>query len=358
MGRKKRIKDARRAELERLAAEGQRLAQQRQTRRRFLLFGATLLAFVAVLGATFLARGGSESRSTSPGSSANAKLALAGQPVPILGRRHVPFGTKVAYNSSPPSSGPHWPKPADWGVYRSPLPDERAVHNLEHGGIWISYKGVDGETRQQLEALADKYPSAVVLSPRPRNDSKIALASWGRIEKLSSFDESRIVAFISANINKSPEPLASIEESAIAVGGVFPDFRFTEASGQVLTRASLRGKPSIVWFTTTYCVPCQIGARVVSRLDDELGGKAFSVLVVFVDPGETVSDLTSWRAQFGNPDWLVALDTDLALAEAVELRFLDSKFLLDKNGRIENIDFNIADERYLGLIRQAVEEAS
>ncbi len=33
-------------------------------------------------------------------------------------------------------------------------------------------------------------------------------ASWGRLEKLNSFDETKIVDFINANKNKSPEPLA------------------------------------------------------------------------------------------------------------------------------------------------------
>lgn len=46
----------------------------------------------------------------------------------------------------------------------------------------------------------------------------------------------------------------------------------------------------------------------MSRLDDELGGNAFNVPVVFVDPRETEEDLISWRSRFANPDWIVAFD--------------------------------------------------
>jgi len=99
----------------------------------------------------------------------------------------------------------------------------------------------------------------------------------------------------------------------------------TEADGRTLTNDSLKGKPSIVWFSTSYCVR----AALISRLDDELGGEAFDVLVVFVDPNEPMSALTSWRGEFANEDWTVALDDGNELSEKVGLRFLDSKFLLD-----------------------------
>lgn len=78
-------------------------------------------------------------------------------------------------------------------------------------------------------------------------------------------------------------------------------------------------------------------------------------MVVFVDPRETDADLINWRKQFASEDWMVAFDNELTnLAKRINLKFLDSKFLLDKNGVIQNVDFKIADENYLNIIRQAV----
>jgi cytochrome oxidase Cu insertion factor (SCO1/SenC/PrrC family) len=156
----------------------------------------------------------------------------------------------------------------------------------------------------------------------------------------------------SADVAGSPEPSARIGTTAVDVGAPFPAFSLTDADGQKVTNAALVGKPSIVWFTTSYCVPCQVGARVVAGLDDELGGDAFNVLVLFVDPAEPPSALLDWRSRFGRDDWIVALDT--AVATQVGLRFLDTKFLLDGNGIIQDIDLQIADQRYVELVRELV----
>jgi len=127
----------------------------------------------------------------------------------IQGRQHIAIGAAhPSYNSNPPTSGWHYAGPASWGMYQTELPDEQIIHNLEHGGIWISYKDLDTDTTAKLEDLARRFPNSVIITPRVSNDSKIALASWGRLEKLEIFDEAEILAFIKTNKNKSPEPIA------------------------------------------------------------------------------------------------------------------------------------------------------
>lgn len=132
-----------------------------------------------------------------------------GEEFPELSRSHIEVGAgHEPYNSNPPTSGPHWATPADWGVYPGAMVDEQLVHNLEHGGIWISYKSIDADTLAKLEAIAKANPGSVIMSSRDVNDSPIALASWTRLLKLDSYDETKILDFIRANKNKSPEPLA------------------------------------------------------------------------------------------------------------------------------------------------------
>lgn len=119
---------------------------------------------------------------------------------------HVQHGEQhPPYNSNPPTSGPHFAQPANWGSYREGLADETLVHNLEHGGIWISYRDNDEAMIQQLEDIARRYSSHVILTYRPTNDSPIAVAAWGRLLKLDTVDSGQIYNFIARYRFKGPE---------------------------------------------------------------------------------------------------------------------------------------------------------
>ena len=134
--------------------------------------------------------------------------ARPGQAVPIQGRDHIPDNAPIpAYNSNPPTSGPH-SLPVEGGFYSTEIKDINAVHNLEHGFIWITYKNVDDQTLANLARIGQRFPGIVIVSAREANDTPIALASWGRLEKMEAFDEALIIDFIWQNRNQSPEPLA------------------------------------------------------------------------------------------------------------------------------------------------------
>lgn len=130
-----------------------------------------------------------------------------GEAIPDQGALHIAIGQEhEPYNSNPPTSGPHYAAPAKWGIYDTPLPDEQLIHNLEHGGIWISYRDAgDAELIAKLKDIAEDYTIKVIMAPRPENDSPMALAAWTRLLKLDTFDEKQIKAFIKAFINKGPE---------------------------------------------------------------------------------------------------------------------------------------------------------
>lgn len=125
------------------------------------------------------------------------------QEYPSLGNAHVPNPSTphVPYNSDPPTSGPHTPYLAKWGIHDRPVPKEEQVHNLEDGGVIIQYKCPDGcpELVEQLEAIARRY-DRLILAPYPGMDRRIALTAWQHLDQFDQFDEQRIVRFIDAHI--------------------------------------------------------------------------------------------------------------------------------------------------------------
>lgn len=125
----------------------------------------------------------------------------------IVSRTHIAQGTTGSgYNSNPPTSGPHWNGPAKNGVYESPLADEQAIHNLEHGYVWISYKSdVGDDVKNKLKDIVKEDEWKVILTPRDANDSKIALAAWGRVLKMDEPDYDKVKDFIKTYRNRGPE---------------------------------------------------------------------------------------------------------------------------------------------------------
>jgi len=134
-----------------------------------------------------------------------------GEFVPSVGNLHVPSPDypHVRYNSDPPTSGPHLPYLASWGVRTEPIPKELQVHNLEDGGVVIQYNCLKAQDcdalQQQLENIVKDYDH-VVLAPYPTMDSPIALTAWTRIRKLDHVDQKKIRRFIEAYINIDHHP--------------------------------------------------------------------------------------------------------------------------------------------------------
>lgn len=146
-------------------------------------------------------------------SAPSAKDSSPGQQLPSLGNTHIQHLGDLhdPYNSEPPTSGPHMPGIAPWGMYDKPIPKEYQVHNLEDGGVLIQYscpkscpelvKKLEGVfLKYKKRAESDKKYIHLILAPYPQLDSRIALTAWTRLDKFNEFDESRIDRFIEAYI--------------------------------------------------------------------------------------------------------------------------------------------------------------
>ena len=140
-----------------------------------------------------------------------AKQPVFGEAVPIQGQQHIALDqSHPPYNSDPPTSGWHYAEPAEAGFYESSLPDEQLVHNLEHGHVIISYdcaRVADCEdVKTELRGLVGRFQRwKIVAVARENADAAIALTAWGRIDKLDSYDEDRVDAFVKRWRNRGPE---------------------------------------------------------------------------------------------------------------------------------------------------------
>ena len=120
------------------------------------------------------------------------------------------------YNSDPPTSGPHYPEEAQAGFYDTNIyqyPAGYLVHNLEHGYIifWYNCGLLDEATctdlKSQIKAVMNDFNNVKVVTYLWDSiDVPVVMTSWGRLQKMETFDATQARAFYKNNLNRSPEP--------------------------------------------------------------------------------------------------------------------------------------------------------
>lgn len=150
--------------------------------------------------------------SASPGS-CNVRIA----PHPVLASPHIAAGDydPGAYNSNPPSSGPHCGSWAPWRVSQTQVPRCNWIHNLEHGGVLLLWNCPGGcpEVTEALAAVARGAvdactPARVIASPDPSAPSPVSAASWGwtfQADCLDAEAQAALSSFVQAHIGRGPE---------------------------------------------------------------------------------------------------------------------------------------------------------
>jgi len=101
----------------------------------------------------------------------------------------------IEYDRKPPTNGNHAPLWQNCGFYERPIEDRHAVHSLDHGVVWITYRPDLPE--QQLEALRPYgKESYVILSPYPGQNAPVIATSWRVQLELSGAADPRLRRFV------------------------------------------------------------------------------------------------------------------------------------------------------------------
>ena len=269
---KQRIADQRREKLERI-----RLEQRRRERRRSVLI-ASAIGLVVVVVAVIVVVLVTRPQAGSPAEAGAGKQIVPSAPtgattvqLPVttvadasgipgvlawdttgwpgdgaahagaLEHQHV--DGPVTYNVTPPVGGPHNGIWMNAGVYTKPIPSERAVHNMEHGAVWITYEPdlpasevaalTAFVTRQSLiretgetasgaattnsNRYVDLSPWATSTLPAP-----IVMSAWGHQLRLTSATDPRMQTFVDTfrhSSTYSPEYGAAVDGIPIQTGG-------------------------------------------------------------------------------------------------------------------------------------------
>lgn len=127
------------------------------------------------------------------------------------------------YVMNPPVGGAHnqvWQN-CMGDVYPEPIANEHAVHSLEHGAVWVTYKqglGADQVSKLQKRVEGKDY---MLMSPVASLDKNVSLQAWGYQLKVDSADDDRIDQFIKdLRLNATKEPNAACSGGNTTTGPV------------------------------------------------------------------------------------------------------------------------------------------
>jgi hypothetical protein len=95
----------------------------------------------------------------------------------------------------PPVGGTHSPTPQQCGFYDKSIGNGHAVHSLEHGAVWITYK--PDLPQDQIDILKNLAKQDYILvSPYATQESPIVATSWDHQLQLQSASDKALEQFI------------------------------------------------------------------------------------------------------------------------------------------------------------------
>jgi hypothetical protein len=189
-------------------------AQRLRQQRRLALIWSGAGAIVLLLAAVFVWRG-----------YAQGTLVSVGEKVQVMPgyTTHVKDGTDPGpYATNPPAGGRHFADPVLAGFYDDAFaaslgqyPEGHLVHSLEHGYVifWYNCDLLSAQEcttlKTQIRQVMDKFGGKKLIAyPWKTMDVPVAMTSWDRLQRFTTFDPALAERFIRANMNKSPEPNA------------------------------------------------------------------------------------------------------------------------------------------------------
>ena len=140
----------------------------------------------------------------------------------------------------------------------------------------------------------------------------------------------------------TPIKLGVISGGDIDLGKPGPDFQLADPAGAIVTLADFRGKPVMVNFWATWCVPCRKETPDLVALQTEWGTTAQIVGVNYYESPDTV---LAFASEF-SMNYPLPLDRNGEVTGSYKLTGLPESFFLDGQGVVR--------DHRIGIVRPGV----
>ena len=139
---------------------------------------------------------------------------------------------------------------------------------------------------------------------------------------------------------------AIVLEGSYEIGEPVPDFELPSTSGETVRLSDYRGRPVLIFFTTTWCPYCSAEAPFLEQeIWQRYGGRGLQVISIQVKEGAALARAFAEHHGWSFP---VLVDEDGAVSErfaphkeglSPEVAIINAHFVLDGEGSVVHRDF-------------------
>ena len=132
---------------------------------------------------------------------------------------------------------------------------------------------------------------------------------------------------------------------SLPVGARAPNGAITTLAGTTESVAGLRGRPTLIWFVTTWCSSCQAGTQAMAQNVATLAADGVRVVEVenYADLGQSGPPMGTFAktlagSAFSNPDWTFG-EASSSLTHIYNPKaYLDIYYLINAKGKITYVN--------------------
>ena len=142
------------------------------------------------------------------------------------------------------------------------------------------------------------------------------------------------VAVLVLRLNLGGGPVVVAQDPL--VGQPAPDIRLASLDGTPMALSDLRGKPVIINFWASWCLPCRDEFPLLKTTRERYGSDGLEILGVVHDDG--ADPARAFAASYG-ATWPMVVDTDDVAWNAYHGAFLPISYFVDRAGIVRAVSY-------------------
>jgi peroxiredoxin len=189
---------------------------------------------------------------------------------------------------------------------------------------------------QAVPLTTENMPASPVLQPTDVLAPLSEPSTTGRLE-IQPAAPAELSPSTSQELQILPQPAVDLSIPVEPrIGFRAPDFSLQTLDGQPYQLSQLLGRPVLINYWTTWCVPCKQELPILEKLHREYQQKGIVFISVNAIDQDSVDKLQAMVSELGI-SFPVLLDQNRAFADVYQAIFFPTTFIVDSNGVIRQV---------------------